>query len=332
MILITGGSASGKSSYAEKEAVRLSEGGPLYYFAAMKPYGPEAQARISRHRRQRDGRGFISCEAYTDIDAVAEELPEKCATVLLECVPNLLANEMFDEMFREKSQAETVRKVVSEILAADAVCRNLLVITNDIFSDGIQYTGATEHYLQALAQIDRQLARRAQKVLEVSCGIPVILKNDAAEETAAEAEAADGGKTEGKGSMELYIGGRAQGKLELVLKRHPELTLSDVTDCAEEPLDNRKKIIYHLQEIYRRQSREEDSPEAYERITEQILEELQKHPDTIIIADETGAGVIPADPAEIHFREASGRGLCRIAAQADIVVRVICGLPRRLKG
>ena len=63
MILITGGSASGKSSYAEKEAVRLSEGGPLYYVAAMKPYGPKAQARISRHRRQRDGRGFISCEA-----------------------------------------------------------------------------------------------------------------------------------------------------------------------------------------------------------------------------------------------------------------------------
>ena len=159
----------------------------------------------------------------------------------------------------------------------------------------------------------------------------MILKDEAAE-AAAGAEAADGKKTEGKGSMELYIGGRAQGKLELVLERHPELTLSDVTDCAAGPLDNGKKIIYHLQEIYRRQSREEDSPEAYERITEQILEVLRSHPDVIVIADETGAGVIPADPAEIHFREASGRGLCRIAAQADIVVRVICGLPRRLKG
>ncbi|MCH4193450.1 MAG: bifunctional adenosylcobinamide kinase/adenosylcobinamide-phosphate guanylyltransferase [Butyrivibrio sp.] len=331
MILITGGSGSGKSSYAEKEAVRLSEGGPLYYFAAMKPYGPEAQARISRHRQQRDGRGFISCEAYTDIDTAAEGLPEKSATVLLECVPNLLANEMFDEAFQEKAPAETVRKVMNEIEAADSMCRHLLVITNDIFSDGTQYTGPTEHYLQALAQINRQLAQSAQKVIEISCSVPVILKNDETE-TTAEKKLSGRRKAEGNGRMELYIGGRAQGKLELVLNRHPELTQEDVTDCAEEPLDNRKKIIYHLQEIYRRQSREEDSPEAYEHITEQILEVLRKQPDTIVIADETGAGVIPADPAEIHFREASGRGLCRIAEQADMVTRVICGLPQRLKG
>ena len=52
----------------------------------------------------------------------------------------------------------------------------------------------------------------------------------------------------------------------------------------------------------------------------------------VVIATEVGAGVVPADPAERAAREAAGRLACLLAARADRVVRVFCGLPLALKG
>ena len=48
--LMTGGSACGKSSYAESLAVRLN--GPRYYLAAMQPYGEGGAEKIARHRKR----------------------------------------------------------------------------------------------------------------------------------------------------------------------------------------------------------------------------------------------------------------------------------------
>ena len=60
LILVTGGSGSGKSEYAENTAVSLAEekGLPLYYIAAMRPFGEEGRRRVERHRRLRAGKGL----------------------------------------------------------------------------------------------------------------------------------------------------------------------------------------------------------------------------------------------------------------------------------
>ena len=52
----------------------------------------------------------------------------------------------------------------------------------------------------------------------------------------------------------------------------------------------------------------------------------------IVIATETGGGVVPIDPRERAAREAAGRLACLLAQRADTVVRVYCGLPQVLKG
>ena len=51
-----------------------------------------------------------------------------------------------------------------------------------------------------------------------------------------------------------------------------------------------------------------------------------------VILTEEGGGVVPADPAVRAAREAAGRLACLLAARADCVVRVFCGLPLVLKG
>ena len=52
----------------------------------------------------------------------------------------------------------------------------------------------------------------------------------------------------------------------------------------------------------------------------------------IVIATELGGGLVPIDKSEREKREAAGRLACCLAARADTVIRVCCGLPQLLKG
>jgi len=51
----------------------------------------------------------------------------------------------------------------------------------------------------------------------------------------------------------------------------------------------------------------------------------------VVIATETGCGVIPLDPQERGTREAPGRLSCLLAERAETVVRICCGIPQVLK-
>ena len=97
------------------------------------------------------------------------------AAALLECMSNLTANEMFtkDGM---KSEEEVVEKIVSEIQTLSQKLDNLVIVTNNVFEDGVIYDAGTMEYLKALGRINAALARLADRVAEVVVGIPVELK------------------------------------------------------------------------------------------------------------------------------------------------------------
>lgn len=168
MILLTGGAANGKSTFGE--SLCLQADGPRYYLAAMQPYGPEGEARIRRHRRMREGKGFTTIERYTDYASLV--LPAR-GTALLECIANLTANEMFDEAGKMTDPVETV---LAGVDALRAQCDRLIVITNDVGSDGCGYPPETEAYVKALGRINAALAARADTVCELVAGIPILLK------------------------------------------------------------------------------------------------------------------------------------------------------------
>ena len=52
----------------------------------------------------------------------------------------------------------------------------------------------------------------------------------------------------------------------------------------------------------------------------------------VVTATEVGGGIVPIDPAERARREAAGRLACLLAARADCVVQMFCGLPTIVKG
>lgn len=168
MILLTGGSGCGKSAYAESLCAEME--GPRYYIAAMRPYGEESQRKIARHRKMREGRGFETVERYTDLAGLA--LPGRGAA-LLECICNLTANEMFDET---GAWTDPCARVLEGVEALRRQCRDLIVVTNDVGSDGREYDPGTMAYIRALGRINAVLAARADAVFELVCGIPLLKK------------------------------------------------------------------------------------------------------------------------------------------------------------
>jgi len=56
------------------------------------------------------------------------------------------------------------------------------------------------------------------------------------------------------------------------------------------------------------------------------------HEYDILIATEVGGGVVPMDVKQRADREAAGRLACLLAARADCVVQMFCGIPTVLKG
>ena len=88
--------------------------------------------------------------------------------VLLECVSNLLANEMFSP---EGAGADAAHAVTEGVLALRGHCGTLVVVTNEIFSDGNRYPEETERYIEALAEVNWELAARANEGYESVCGI-----------------------------------------------------------------------------------------------------------------------------------------------------------------
>ena len=52
----------------------------------------------------------------------------------------------------------------------------------------------------------------------------------------------------------------------------------------------------------------------------------------IVLCDDIFCGVVPLDARERQWREVTGRLLCRLAQEADSVIRMQCGLPQAIKG
>ena len=172
---VYGGSSSGKSAFAE-ELLLGANAQNKYYLATMSASDPESLKRIQKHRLSREGKGFITLEYPTDVGrAVLEIDSADDSALLLECMSNLVANEMFGK--EAMSKAETcASKVLAEVSRLSEETANLIIVSNNIFEDGITYDETTEEYLRALGQVNRELAKMADSAYEVVVGIPLKIK------------------------------------------------------------------------------------------------------------------------------------------------------------
>ena len=91
------------------------------------------------------------------------KLPAGCV-VLLECMSNLVANEMFEEQGAHDRTVSEVTKGIENLLEQAA---HVVIVTNEIFSDAVVFDEDMDSYLEYLGKINQAAAQRADEVVEV---------------------------------------------------------------------------------------------------------------------------------------------------------------------
>lgn len=191
LILVSGAGASGKSEYAEKLAVDMHED-RLIYVATMSAYDDESRKKIEIHKKRRINTDFETIEKPYGVEEIIPFITpydsNKKSTILIECISNLLANEMYGRAETDvkavihdsgmsQLQLQPSQRIIDGITAvADTQLADIVVVTNEVFADGMEYDASTMEYIRQLGRINCELATMSDMVVEVACGRPVVWK------------------------------------------------------------------------------------------------------------------------------------------------------------
>jgi len=174
--LITGGSRSGKSAFAQQ---RAEEGGnaPRLFIATCPRLDPEMDARICRHRHDREGRGWATVEEPL---LLAEQLSSVASgtVVLIDCLTLWVSNLMHEAAQRGEELHEDQVATLAEQLGAAARRHQgrTIIVTNEVGFGIVPDNPAARRFRDLTGRCNQVVAATADEVVLVCCGLPLRLK------------------------------------------------------------------------------------------------------------------------------------------------------------
>lgn len=124
--------------------------------------------------------------------------------------------------------------------------------------------------------------------------------------------------------MEMIIGGAYQGKAAYAKAQFPDVDWKFGGEITEEELLKSAGVLGFQEYIRKALKAGEDLTGLAEKLA-------QQDPDVILVSEEVGYGIVPADAFERQYREAVGRVCTALAAKSSRVTRVVCGIGTVLK-
>jgi len=166
LTLVIGGAASGKSAFAER--LVHQSGLAKTYIATAEAFDDEMQAKIDRHKADRAGQGWHTIEAPRQIAKPLAALdPEEVA--LVDCVTLWLNNLMMAEAgWQQELQAlqDSFHKIAAPVV----------LVTNDLSGGIIPENALARRFQRLQGHVNQVLARQANLVVQVTAGLPLVLK------------------------------------------------------------------------------------------------------------------------------------------------------------
>jgi len=165
LALVTGGTASGKSRWAERLA--LAHGKKPVYIATAQAHDDEMAIKIAQHRAGR-GEKWRLIEAPFDlvwaIDTIkADEI------ALIDCLTMWLSNHLLAENDIATRRAELLDRMHD-------IAAPLIFVTNEVGQCVVPDNRLARQFQQQQGLLNQLIAARADLVVAVMSGLPLVLK------------------------------------------------------------------------------------------------------------------------------------------------------------
>ena len=184
LILVTGGTRSGKSSFAEK--LCREQNNETAYIATSVPFDDEMKDRVKKHQQMRPSQ-WKTYEIYEDVFNIIPEIAKNHKTVILDCVTLMVNNLMFrenldyDEMTTHEVGALEERIKKQFVRLIEAVKKTELyfvIVTNEIGLSPVSGNRLTRIYTDIIGRMNQLVAAACDEVYFVVSGIPMRIKGD----------------------------------------------------------------------------------------------------------------------------------------------------------
>ncbi len=175
-VFITGGSRSGKSSYAQ----RLAEGleAPRLYLATCPVRDEEMRERVRRHQRSRKGLQWKTVEEEKQIEKVIDHAADY-NVILVDCLTLWVSNLMWEAQqtgvpFSEDAMEERARALA---IACGGLDGTVILVTNEVGWGVVPENPVARHYRDIAGRCNQILAAESDAVVLLVSGLPMILKD-----------------------------------------------------------------------------------------------------------------------------------------------------------
>jgi adenosylcobinamide kinase/adenosylcobinamide-phosphate guanylyltransferase len=165
LTLVLGGARSGKSRYAESLVAACPS--PWIYVATAEPLDDEMRERIAEHRARR-GADWRSIEAPRDLaGALAEN--SGGGAVLVDCLTLWLSNLMLADadIAAESDRLDTV---------LSGIARPVVLVSNEVGFGIVPDNALARRFRDAQGRLNQRIAARADRVVLMVAGLPLVVK------------------------------------------------------------------------------------------------------------------------------------------------------------
>ena len=171
LILVTGGSRSGKSGFALETAGRFAP--PRLFLATAQAFDEEMRQRIEAHRKSRPP-GWALAEEPLAVPETLSRALATAGTVIVDCITLWVSNMILaDEAMEERQvgeRAESLARISAETPAA------VIVVTNEVGSGVVPDNPLARRFRDCAGRANQVLAAAAREVYLMVSGIPVAIK------------------------------------------------------------------------------------------------------------------------------------------------------------
>ena len=165
-ILITGGERSGKSMFAEKMALTLSQN-PVY-LATSRIWDEEFKERVRIHKERR-GKEWTNVEKDKELSSV----DVNGRVVVIDCVTLWCTNYFFDMASDVNRSLDALKEEFDRFTQQDAT---FIFVTNEIGSGSVSDNKIQRMFTDLQGWMNQYIASKADVVYLMVSGIPVLIK------------------------------------------------------------------------------------------------------------------------------------------------------------